>query len=145
VLGERRSQVTLEATAQSLSLRRHALADRVDLLVGAQPVRPAGVPARLNLLVQVRHPHHHELVQVGLPDGGELRPLEQRHGRVLGELKDAVVEVEPGELTVEVQGGVLEVRDLRRRDGCGRSVAGDCPLLRLLQGLGLRGFHFASC
>ena len=77
--------------------------------LGDHPVGAAGVDAGLELIVEVRHPHHEELVEVRLPDRAELDPLEQRHRGVLGELEHPVVEVEPGELAVEVERGVLEV------------------------------------
>ena len=103
--------------ASALALGEHPLADRVDLVVRAHAVGAARIDPRLELVVKVRHPHHEELVQVRLPDRAELDPLQQRHRGVLGELQDAIVEVEPGELAVEVQRGVLEIRRRRRLGG----------------------------
>src|SRR3546814_15759486 len=47
-------------------------------------------------------PHLEELVEVLAEDGEELGPLEQRHLGVLGQRQDPGVEVEPGELAVQV-------------------------------------------
>ena len=48
--------------------------------------------------------HLEELVEVGAEDREELRALEQRQRRVLGEREDPRVELEPGELAVEIAG-----------------------------------------
>src|SRR4029450_945545 len=45
--------------------------------------------------------NHEELVEVCREDGAELHALEQRDVLVLGELEDARVEVQPGELAVD--------------------------------------------
>ena len=46
-------------------------------------------------------PHHEELVEVAREDRQELGALEQRQLAVLGELEDALVEGEPGQLAVQ--------------------------------------------
>ena len=120
VLRQRRAKVALEALPEPIALAEDALADRIDLLRGAQPVGAASVHTGFELVVQVGDPHHVELVEVGLPDRAELDPLEQRHRGILRELQDAVVEVEPGQLAVEIEGGVLEVDRLRLRAWCHR-------------------------
>ena len=48
------------------------------------------------------HPHHVELVEVGREDRQELGPLQQRLAGVLGQREHPGVEVEPGQLAVEV-------------------------------------------
>ena len=101
-----------------VALADDELADRVDLLGRAHAVGCANVQAGLELIVEIRDPDHVELVEVRLPDRAELDALHERNRRVLGELQDPVVEVEPGELAIEVEGRVLEVegawRPLRR-------------------------------
>src|SRR5947209_9455154 len=82
------------------------LGDPLERLDGRQPVGAAGVDPCLHLVVHAGHPHHEELVQVGDEDGEELEPLEQWQRVVLGQLEDAVVEVEPRELAVDEQGGI---------------------------------------
>jgi hypothetical protein len=59
--------------------------------------------------VQAGDPHHEELVQVARDDRAELQPLEQRDGRVLDQVEHAGVELQPGQLAVEVQAGGGEV------------------------------------
>src|SRR5207244_763755 len=101
------------------------LANRVDLLRRAHAVGASNVHAGLELVVEVRDTNHEELIEIRLPDRAELDPLHERHRRVLGELQDPVVEVEPGELAVEVERRVLEVEGARsplrgyRFDGLG--------------------------
>jgi hypothetical protein len=56
--------------------------------------------------VQPGDPHHEELVEVVLVDRTEVDPLEQRDAGVFRELQNPVVEVEPGELSVEVERGI---------------------------------------
>jgi hypothetical protein len=46
------------------------------------------------------HTHHEELVEIRADDGDVAKPLQRRRRRVLGELEDARVEVEPGQLSV---------------------------------------------
>ena len=116
VLGERRAELAVEAAAEPLAqLERRARWIASISSLGRQPVGAARVDPRLDLVVQAGDPDHEELVEVGLVDRAELDPLQQRHRRVLGELQDALVEVEPGELAVEVERGVLEVDRRRRR------------------------------
>ena len=52
--------------------------------------------------LQPGDPHHVELVEVGREDRQELGPLQQRLAGVLGQRQHAGVEVEPGQLAVEV-------------------------------------------
>src|SRR5581483_4024796 len=77
-------------------------ADRAQLLLrpqaaGGRRPQPGGGPVQ-----QARHPDHEELVEVAGEDGQEFDPLQQRKLGVFGQGQDAPVEVEPGQLTVEV-------------------------------------------
>src|SRR6266566_3547109 len=78
--------------------------DGGELLGGCQPVRPIVLrrDARVHLLLQPRYPDLEELVQIGAEDREELEPLEQRVRAVGRLLQHAAVELEPGELAVEV-------------------------------------------
>jgi hypothetical protein len=62
--------------------------------------------------VHAGHANHEELVEVGGEDRQELAALDQRQRLVLGQLQDAVVEVQPGQLPVEVELGVGQPVDL---------------------------------
>ena len=95
VLGEARYELGPEAAGDPRPLLRHDLGDRVDLLVRAEAVGSASGSVGLDVVMESRQAHHEDLVQVGLPDRAELHALEQRDALVLGELQDAVVEVEP--------------------------------------------------
>ena len=102
-----------------------ARADRAQLLDLVDALGRRRADAGLELLLQARHAHLEELVEVGAEDREELRALEQRQRGVLGEREHARVELEPGELAVEVAGragrGVVGARVH------GRMVGGSPP------------------
>src|SRR4029450_9637283 len=79
-----------------------ALADLAELLLGRASVRRQDRPRRLALGVETRDAHLEELVEVPGRDGEELDALEQRLALALGEREYAPVEVQPGELAVQV-------------------------------------------
>ena len=93
--------------------------DRTQLLDLVESVGCVAAHAGRKLLLQAGYPDLEELVEVRAEDREELRPLEQGQRRVLGEREHARVEVEPGELAVEVarvlEGGISD--DLRERHG----------------------------
>ena len=108
--GQGRAQVPVEALSQSAVELQRAASDRLDLLLGREAVGAAGVDAGVDLVPEPGHAHHEEFVEVRCIDGTELDPLEQRDRLVFGQLEDPLVEVEPGELAVEIQGLVFQVR-----------------------------------
>ena len=117
VLGQRGPQLVVEARASGARVcSRTARADRRDRLRRAAAVLARLVDARVDLVLQAGDADHEELVQVARVDRAELQPLQQRDRVVLGELQDAVVELQPRQLAVEVQRRVVEVD----RDGRGR-------------------------
>ena len=61
----------------------------------------------LHLLAQAGHPDLEELVEVAREDGQELHPFEQRIALVARLVEDAGVELEPGQLAVQVGEGDL--------------------------------------
>ena len=75
-------------------------ADRAQLLDLVEAVGRRGAHAGRELLLQAGDAHLEELVEVRAEDREELRPLEQRQRRVLGEREHARVEVEPRQLAV---------------------------------------------
>src|SRR5918998_350793 len=95
--------------------------DAGELLLGGQTVGNGVRQLRGHLLLEPRHPDHEELVEVGLRDGDEAHPLQQRVALVAGLLQHPVVEPEPGELAVDVQ---LRVREA----GLARDVGHISPL-----------------
>ena len=124
MLGQRGPQLELEAARLALEVLAHDAADLLE-----RGARRAAVLARLldpglDLVVQTGHTDHEELVEVGGDDRAELRPLEQRHALVLRQFEHAGVELQPGELAVEVEVGGGEV-DLGG-DRLGAAHDGDC-------------------
>ena len=71
------------------------------LVRGAADVRRHG-EAGVDAALEAGDAHHEELVEVRGEDREEVRALEDRQPRVLGELEHALVEREPAELAVEV-------------------------------------------
>ena len=121
-------ELVLEAADLAPAELAHARLDRVHRLARRHAVGPAGVDAGLELVVQAGDPDHEELVQVRGVDRAELHALEQGHRGVLDQLQDAVVEVQPRHLAVEVQARVGE-RDRRLGfelvDGVGIGIGRD--------------------
>ena len=99
----------------------HALADSRELLARGHPLGGGDEDPRRGLLLQPGHPDLEELVEVLAEDRQELRPLQQGRGGVLRQGQHARVEVEPGQLAVEVAG-------VRRREK--RGWGGDVHLVR---------------
>ncbi len=88
-----------------------AFGDPGELLTRGEPVGGAHPEAGLVAALQPGDPHHVELVQVGREDRQELGPLQQRRALVLGEGEHPGVELQPGQLAVEVAvGGQLADR-----------------------------------
>ena len=105
------------ATSSRTRLARSCRAAR-----GRHPVGPgADRDAGLHLLLQAADADHEELVEVRAEDGEELEPFQQRHGRVLRLFQDAAVELQPAQLAVDVQGGIVEIG---RRANLHRGISG---------------------
>jgi hypothetical protein len=124
LLRQGRAQRAVEAGVQAPVHLQHASLDRVDLLAWSEAVGPAGIDAGVELIEETGDPDHEELVQVGGVDRAEADPLQKRHVGLLGKLENALVEVEPGELAVEVVRWVVDraivLRQLRRPPGLRR-------------------------
>ena len=109
VVGQPGPQPPFEAVGQPPSLLEHPLADQLERLARRASVLARCLDARLDLVAQAGDAHHVVLVEVGRVDRAELDALEQGDVVVLRELQDAVVEVQPGELAVYVERGILEL------------------------------------
>ncbi len=79
--GQGRAQLGFDDAADALALLEDAIADRIEGLRREHPVGGAGGRARLDLVLEVGHADHEDLVEVGLPDRCELRALDQRASR----------------------------------------------------------------
>ena len=87
----------------SATSAQDALAGRRQLLPGRPPVGRAGDGAGLDLLAQAGDADLEELVEVAGEDRQELDPLEEGVSGVARLVEHARVELEPGELAVEVR------------------------------------------
>ncbi len=119
LLDETRHQVV-----HALLERAHDLIRLADLLPGGATVHGQLGHARALLLLEAADALHEELVEIRRRDGQELDALEQRRAPVLTLVQDAPVEVQPGELAVEIELGVHELAvDPRRVAAGGRRRA----------------------
>ena len=115
VLGQVGKDHVAELTGLAAVELGYPLGDARQDLIRRQAVGATGVDPGVDLVVHPGNPDHEELVQVGGEDRQELDPFHQRQRLVLGQLEHAVVEVEPGQFTVQVERGVGQVRDGRGR------------------------------
>ena len=126
VLGESRDDVEERHAFPGLEVMDDRVA-LVDLRLWASAVHAETDDPCPYLLLESPNPLHEELVEVRADDRHEFQPLEQWHPFVLGFRQDPVVEVEPRELAVQVQIGILKVeRSVRagHRDGNGVRACG---------------------
>ncbi len=101
--GQQRHEVLEEAPVLLLDEVVHRARDRGQRLGRGEPVRAAGLGvAGVHLALEPGHADHEELVEVRAEDSEELDAFEQRHRRVLRLLEHAAVELEPGQLAVDV-------------------------------------------
>ncbi len=113
MLGERRADDLRELPSMPVVELAHRVRDPFEHLGRRQAVGPAGVDPGVDLVVDAGDADHEELVQVGDEDREELQALDQRQRLVLGELQDAVVEVEPRQLAIDEQGADPRARASR--------------------------------
>ena len=95
----------LERDPVLLLVRRevgHELVDAVELLGGRQPILARRLDAGDDLGAQARHAHHVELVEIGGGDRQEAQAFEQRMALVLRLFHHPLIEVEPGQLAIEI-------------------------------------------
>jgi hypothetical protein len=99
-------QCRREILGEDARLARHELlhptADRAELFDLIEAIGRCRTQPRRQLLLDARHAHLEELVEVRAEDREELRALEQRKRGIFRQGEDAGVEVEPGQLTIQV-------------------------------------------
>jgi hypothetical protein len=69
------------------------------------------------LLLETGDPDHEELVQVGRDDAQKLQPLEKWQARFGGLPQHALVEGEPGELSIQIQPAIGKLGSSFGRSG----------------------------
>ena len=110
--GKRRPQILGEERLLPRDQIRHAFADRGEQLLGRGTNVGRERQAALAFSLEQRDPDLEELVQVAREDRQELDALEQGPLDILGHLEHTGIEVEPGEVAIEVPefagGGVGE-------------------------------------
>jgi hypothetical protein len=130
--GQIRDELCGEDCAPPLEEVANACADRAQL----RPRRllaGAACDSRLDLHLQAADAYLEELVQVLAEDREELGPLQDRQRTALRERKHMLVEVEPGELSVQEAVGALGKREPPLRGSCRSRAARDRKGLFALQ------------
>lgn len=93
---------------QIVLVRDHALdafSDGSEGFAGAEAVGTVGVAAVFQQLFEGGDADFEELVEIRADDREKLQPFQQGLGGILGLLKDALVELQPAQLPVDVVGG----------------------------------------
>jgi hypothetical protein len=98
--------------------------DAGQLFIGREPLRRGRADAGVALLLQACDTNLEELVEVRREDREELQPLQEPLGGILCQGQDALVEVEPRELAVQVPNGTGE-----GIEGPMLATGRGCPLL----------------
>ena len=129
------------------AMRLGAGRDAGQLLARGEPVGAAHGQPGLVAALQAGHPDHVELVEVGREDRQELGPLQQRLAGVLGQRQHPGVEVQPGQLAVEV--AVVGQLGRRRRGPCrpghrDGGVRGDAGVIAVVRSVGGAGGNTAG-
>ena len=101
VLGQARAYLADERPPPALQQPLDGGPDGLELVGDGEPVG-RGADAGGQLVLEPGHPHLEELVQVLGEDGQELDPLEQAEVPVLGQGQYPAVEVQGGQLAVEI-------------------------------------------
>jgi hypothetical protein len=70
---------------------------------GAETIRTMNITSVFDELLEGRDADFEEFVQVRTDDGEEFEPFEQRLGRVLSLFKNALIKLQPTELTIQVR------------------------------------------
>jgi len=70
---------------------------------GAETIRAMNIASVLDELLEGRDAYFEELVEVRTDDGEEFEPFEERLGRVLSLFENALIKLQPTELTIQVR------------------------------------------
>ena len=109
VIGELRQQLLVKTATVLPDQLADRLADGAELRLRRHAVRRALHDAGRDLLLESGHPHLEELVEVAAADAEELEPLQQWRPRVERLVEHPPVELQPGELAIDVERRVPEV------------------------------------
>ena len=119
LLGQFGQQHIMEDRVLAGDLLMHHLANARQRLVRLQAVGAGLLAGEVDLLLQAGNADLEELVQVAGEDQQELQTLQQRVGLVQRHVQHADVELQLGQLAVDVQAGVVQVAH-RRHGRLGR-------------------------
>ncbi len=117
MLRELGQQLLVEAAAVLPHQVADDLRDRVELRLGSHAVGRALDDAGGHLPLEPGDPDLEELVEIAAEDAEELEPLEQRRAGVERLVQHPAVELQPGELPVDVERRVPEIQRARRLHG----------------------------
>ena len=111
---QRRDQLIIEGGVLLVDQFVRAHADLAQHLARGAVVGLGRGVDELGLLLEARHPHLDEFIEVGRGDAQEFQPLEQRHARVAGLRQHPLIELQQRQLSVDEQFGRIEARRAAR-------------------------------
>jgi hypothetical protein len=108
-----------------------AFIDGVELLLGSEAVDGKFGDTGVALALEAADALHEELVEVGGEDGAETNAFEERHIGIDGQFEDALIEIEPAKLAVEIERLGRRWRGGRRisRSGRGQDAHKRVPII----------------
>ncbi|MNE21971.1 hypothetical protein D3C80_1151560 [compost metagenome] len=106
-----RQQHIVEDRVLTMDLAVHHFTDSRQRLVRLQAVSAGLLTGKGDLLLQARHTNFEELIQVAGEDQQELQPLQQRIVLIQRLFQHADIELQLGQLAVNVQAAVIQTRN----------------------------------
>jgi hypothetical protein len=144
VFGQSRNHVVHETILMQPELLTYRRADRPELIFRGHAVGSPLYDSCSELLLETGHPDLEELIQIAAEDAEKLEALEKRSALVQRFVEHPTIELEPGQLSVQIERRMPEIEN--RRLGCelGRRRylrhAYQCTQRGPLEGIACNGF-----
>ena len=115
--GDRGQQLLHQAVPMLPDHLADVRGDGRELILGRHPVRGPFDDAGGRLLLEAGDTDLEEFVEIAAEDREKLEPLEERRALVEGFVENPAIELEPGQLAIQVETGIPEIDRGRRDDG----------------------------
>ena len=109
VVVEQTEQYLQDAVLLGVDLAYNGMAF-AHLFVWLHTIDAGGAYAGRDLLFQATDPLHEEFVKIVADDGKVLDPFQQRRLAVRGHMQHPAVEGQPGELTIQIEGRIIQIK-----------------------------------